>query len=154
MELLWPYWCHGETRTRVIGRSIDWSATGNASGIQGNGATYWNITGGDKVAGKGYGYIEVTVGAEAVVKEDKALLKTHTHIYTHTYAEALPISDFFPYLGRTIAYNNSNWEAVYQNLWKARRLWGMLARLIEKTRATVQSMGVVYKALVQSVLLY
>ena len=36
-------------------------------------------------------------------------------------AETLPPSEAFPYLGRTITYNNSNWEAVYQNLRKARR---------------------------------
>ena len=33
-----------------------------------------------------------------------------------------PLEDF-TYLGRTIAYNNSDWAAVYQNLQKDRRKW-------------------------------
>ena len=32
--------------------------------------------------------------------------------------ETLPLSEAFPYLGRAIAYNNSDLAAVYQNLWK------------------------------------
>ena len=35
--------------------------------------------------------------------------------------ETLPLSEVFSYLGQTIAYNNSNWVAVYQNLRKYRK---------------------------------
>ena len=35
-------------------------------------------------------------------------------------ANTLPILEAFPYLGRTIAYNNSDWPEVFQNLKKAR----------------------------------
>ena len=47
--------------------------------------------------------------------------------------ETLPPLEAFPYLGRKLAYNNRYWAAVYQNLWKAWRLWGMLERLLERT---------------------
>ena len=33
----------------------------------------------------------------------------------------------FSYLGRTIAYNKSDWTAVYQNLQKALRQCGMIS---------------------------
>ena len=36
-------------------------------------------------------------------------------------AKALPPSEAFTYLGRTITYNNSNWLAVYSNLRKSWR---------------------------------
>ena len=69
-------------------------------------------------------------------------------------AETLPPSEAFPYLRRKIAYNNSNWEAVYLNMRKAWRRWGMVVRVLEKTGATVRTRGAMYKAVVQSVLLY
>ena len=72
----------------------------------------------------------------------------------HINAETLPSSEDFPYLGRKIAYNNSNWAAVYQNLRKARRRWGMVERVMERTGAPVQTWGYMYKAVVQSVILY
>ena len=40
------------------------------------------------------------------------------------------------YLGRTIAYNNRYWEALYQNLGKTRRRWGMVSKVLEKMGAT------------------
>ena len=42
----------------------------------------------------------------------------------------------FTYLGRTITYNNSNCEELYQNLGKARMWWDMVLSLLEKTGAT------------------
>ena len=52
-----------------------------------------------------------------------------------------------------ISYNNSNWAAVYLNLRKSWRWWGVIGRVLEKTRVTVRSEGEIYKALVESVLL-
>ena len=60
----------------------------------------------------------------------------------------------FPYLGRKITYNNINWAAVYLNLRKDRRRWGMLARVLERTGATMKARGEMYNAVAQSVLLY
>ena len=68
--------------------------------------------------------------------------------------EALPPLEAFKFLGRTITYNNINWAAVYQNLQKYWRRWGMIARVLESTGITVRSRGAMYKAVAQSVLLY
>ena len=59
-----------------------------------------------------------------------------------------------PYLGWTIAYNNRNWVAVYQNLWKNWRRWVMVARVLERTVATVQAREAMYKLVVKLVLFY
>ena len=69
-------------------------------------------------------------------------------------AKTLPPSEAFPYLGRMISYNNSDWAVVYLNLRKAWRWWGMIERILERTGATVRSRGAMYKAVAQSVLLY
>ena len=45
-------------------------------------------------------------------------------------SETLPSSEAFPYLGRTIAYNKSDWVEVYQNLQKAQRRWVMVSRVL------------------------
>ena len=34
-------------------------------------------------------------------------------------SEPLEPVAYFPYLGRKVAYNHSDWSALYQNLWKA-----------------------------------
>ena len=67
--------------------------------------------------------------------------------------ETLPPWEAFPYLGQTIAYNNSDWAAVYQNLRKYQRQWGVVARVVESTGERVQAQGEMYKAVAQLVLL-
>ena len=59
----------------------------------------------------------------------------------------------FPYLGQTTKYSNSDWTAVYQNLRKARRLWGMVVRVLAKMGETVRARGMIYKLVEQSVLI-
>ena len=60
-------------------------------------------------------------------------------------AYTLPPSEAFPYLGRTIAYNNINWSAVYLNLRKSKRRWVMIVRVLERTGATVRDRQEMYK---------
>ena len=60
----------------------------------------------------------------------------------------------FSYLGRTIAYNISNWTAVHLNLRKYRRQWVMIARVLESTGTIVRDQGAMYKAVAQLVILY
>ena len=69
-------------------------------------------------------------------------------------AEDLPSSEAFPYLGRTIAYNNSDWSAVYQNLRISQRGWRVIVRVLVKTGATARARGMMYKSVARSVLLY
>ena len=69
-------------------------------------------------------------------------------------SEDLSLSEALPYLGRKIAYNNRNWAAVYKNLRKARRRWGMIVRVMANTGAIMRSLGMMYNAVAQLVLLY
>ena len=69
-------------------------------------------------------------------------------------ADPLSLSEAFPYLGRKIAYKNSDWLALFQNLKKLRRGWGMIERVLTKTGSTMWDRGMMYKAVEQSVLMY
>ena len=67
-------------------------------------------------------------------------------------ADPLNLIAPFPYLGRTVTYNNSNWEALYQNLQKALRRWVMVGKIVTKTESAVQSQGMMYQSVVKLVL--
>ena len=69
-------------------------------------------------------------------------------------AEPLDSVAELPYLGFTVAYNDIYWKSLYQNLWKARRRWEMLGKVVTNMGETVRERGMMYKELVQSVLLY
>ena len=62
-----------------------------------------------------------------------------SRVLLHINKETLPPSEAFPYLGWKIAYNNSDWVAVYLNLRTSWRRWGMIVRVLERTGATVRS---------------
>ena len=68
--------------------------------------------------------------------------------------EIIRESSLLDNLGRKIAYNNSNWAVVYQNLRKARSWWGMIARVLAKTVAMVRARGIMYKVVDKLVILY
>ena len=72
----------------------------------------------------------------------------------HINAETLLPSEAFPYLGWKISYNNRNWAAIYLNLRKSRRRWGMIASVLQRKGATVRDRGSMYTAVEQFVLLY
>ena len=48
-------------------------------------------------------------------------------------ADLLEPVDAFPYFGHTITYNNSDWSAMYHDLWKACRIWGIISKVLMKT---------------------
>ena len=60
----------------------------------------------------------------------------------------------FLYLSHTVAYNNRNWEALYQNIRESQWRWGMMAKLLMNVGAAVQAQDIIYKAVVHTVLLY
>ena len=64
-----------------------------------------------------------------------------------------PVAEF-PYLRRTVTHNNSDWPALQQNLWKARRWWEMVGKVVWKTGETMQARGMLYKVVLQSVFIY
>ena len=59
-----------------------------------------------------------------------------------------------PYLGRTITYNNSDWEALYINLRKSQRRWGVVEKVLGKMGEPIKLRAIMYKALFQEMLLY
>ena len=68
--------------------------------------------------------------------------------------EPIDTTDASPYLGRTINFKKSDWAALYLNLRKAQGRWGMVVKVPTKTIATVRARLMIYKAVVQMVLLY
>ena len=69
-------------------------------------------------------------------------------------AEPLEPVGAFPYLGHTTTYNNSNWAAVHHNLLNAQRCWWIISKVMPKMGATARDRGMLYKAVMQTVLLY
>jgi hypothetical protein len=62
--------------------------------------------------------------------------------------------EVFKYLGRLIAYDDANNQAMRSNLRKARRCWDQVSCVLWSENASPQTSGVFYKATVQVVLLY
>lgn len=60
----------------------------------------------------------------------------------------------FKYLGRMLSDTDNDWPAVYKNLSKARKRWGMVSRILRRDGLRPKAAGMFYKAVVQAVLLY
>ena len=60
----------------------------------------------------------------------------------------------FKYLGRLIAFDDDDTQAVRGNLAKARRVWAQISRVSREENASARVCGMFYKATVQSVLLF
>ena len=68
--------------------------------------------------------------------------------------EPLEPAAAFPYLGRTVTFNNSNWVELYQKPYKAQRQWEMAEKVLTRMGVTVRMRAMIYKAMVQTVLIY
>ena len=77
-----------------------------------------------------------------------------SRVYFQINVDTLWTLEAFPYLGRTIVHNNSDWTMVLQKLRKARRQWGMILKILTKTVETVRACVMVYNLVAQTVLLY
>ena len=73
---------------------------------------------------------------------------------TRVKLEPLEATTAFPYLGCTVIFNNSDWETLYSNLHKAHRRWGIVEKVVGKTGTPVKYLAMMYKSVVQAVLLY
>ncbi len=62
--------------------------------------------------------------------------------------------EVFKYLGRLLAYDNNDTQAVRNNLKKARGVWARLSRMIRAENASPRVCGIFYKATVQLILLF
>jgi len=60
----------------------------------------------------------------------------------------------FKYLGRILSDTDKDWPAVYLNLTKARKRWGMVSRVLRRDGLRPKAAAMFYKAVVQAVLLY
>jgi hypothetical protein len=62
--------------------------------------------------------------------------------------------EVFKYLGRLLAYDNNDAQAVRGNLKKVRAVWSRLSCTIRSENASPHACGIFYKATVQSILLF
>jgi hypothetical protein len=85
----------------------------------------------------------------AAERAHKALQQTFK-----AYGAELERVEVFKYLGRLLAYNNNDSQAVRGNLKKARGVWGRLSRMIRAENASPHACGIFYKVTVQSILLF
>ena len=69
-------------------------------------------------------------------------------------AKTLDSTADFLYLSCTVAFNNSNWADLYQNLRKAQIWWGVVTKVLTSIGAAVWAHSVIYKAVLRTVLIY
>ena len=62
--------------------------------------------------------------------------------------------DIFKYLGRLIAYDDTDVPAARRQLARARAVWGRLRKVIEREDVPAPVAGMFYQAVVAAVLLY
>ena len=62
--------------------------------------------------------------------------------------------EVFKYLGRMLAYDDNDTQAMRVNLKKARACWARISRVLRAENATPRVCGVFYKATVMAVLLF
>lgn len=62
--------------------------------------------------------------------------------------------DTFQYLGRPLTSTDSDWSAIYSNISKAQKRWGMVARVLTCEGVTPRMSATFYQAIAQSTLLY
>jgi len=86
---------------------------------------------------------------EAAEAARVALRKTFT-----AYGEDLERVEVFKYLGRLLAYDDNDSQAMRSNLKKARKSWARVSRVLRAENAAPKVCGVFYKATVQAVLLF
>ena len=72
----------------------------------------------------------------------------------YAYGEELERVEVFKYLGRLIAFDDDDTQALCGNLAKARRVWARISRFLRAENASARVRGMFYKATVQSVLLF
>ena len=85
----------------------------------------------------------------AAVRSQEALRRWFT-----AYGEKLEKVEVFKYLGRLIAYNDADTQAMRSNLRKARGCWAWVLRVLWAENISPQTCGMFYNATIQTVLLY
>ena len=77
-------------------------------------------------------------------------------LYQNTTAYGIPLAPFnsFKYLGRLLLVAYKDCKAVVHNLWRSRKKWVRLFRVLIREGADARTLGRIYMALVQAVMLY
>ena len=86
-------------------------------------------------------------------EEDIERRKTTTKPFTINGKE-IEWVDHFKYLGRWISKNDSDHKAISENIEKARKRWSTFSRVLIREKATFKTMGIFYKTIILTVLLY
>ena len=73
------------------------------------------------------------------------------HVFT-AYDKPLVRTDTFKYLGRILAYDNSDLPAARRQLTRARQIWGRLKKIITRENAPLRVAGMFYQVVVAAVL--
>ena len=68
--------------------------------------------------------------------------------------DVLECVEVYKYLGRLLARNNDNAQAIRQQLWKARGVWAQVGQVLRRENTSPKGAAKFYKAVVQAVLLY
>ena len=96
--------------------------------------------------------------AKVVERKRRRLADTETRENSERDFEAYgaPIESVleFKYLGRILTAKDDDWPAVVGNLWKARRSWGRLARVLSREGADPKVSRSFYIAVTQAVFLF
>ena len=72
----------------------------------------------------------------------------------HAYWEQMRAVTEFRYLGRVLTDTDDDWPAVAGNIWKARVIWGRVARVLGQEGADPEVSRSFYTAVTQQVLLF
>jgi hypothetical protein len=83
-------------------------------------------------------------------RDSQLALKTQFTAYGEELEQVL----VFNYLGRLLACDNNNTQAMRGNLAKAQKCWAWISRVLRAENTKLRVCGVIYKATVMSVLLF
>ncbi len=75
------------------------------------------------------------------------------HVFTYN-GDKLDRVEDFKHLGRLIAHDDVDTQAMQSNLRKAWGCWARISRVLRAKNASPQTSGMFYKATIQAVLLY
>jgi hypothetical protein len=103
-------------------------------------------------------HYEAALCKDGVARKVQHAAAECAHLALHhtfkVYGEELERVEVFEYLGRLLAYDDNDTQAVRGNLKKAHSIWVRLSRTIRAEHASPCACGVFYKATVQSILLF
>jgi hypothetical protein len=103
-------------------------------------------------------HCETALCKDEVARKVQHAAAEHAHLALQNtftvYGEGLERVEVFKYLGRLLAYDDNDSQAVCGNLKKARGIWVRISCMLRAETASPRVCGIFYKATVQSILLF